>query len=142
MEKEIGFYLKNIFQTMEKNLNKDLETIDLTSTQAHVLIYLYKNKDNVVNQRDIERKFALTNPTVNGILNRLENKNFIKRVVSDIDARNRKIILTDKSISLIKEMQRSAKKMENKMIAGISKEELAIFYKVIKKIANNVQGGN
>ncbi len=142
MEKEIGFYLKNIFQTMEKNLNKDLETIDLTSTQAHVLIYLYKNKDNVVNQRDIERKFALTNPTVNGILNRLENKNFIKRVVSDIDARNRKIILTDKSISLIKEMQRSAKKMENKMIAGISKEDLAIFYKVIKKIANNVQGGN
>ena len=142
MEKEIGFYLKNIFQTMEKNLNKDLETIDLTSTQAHVLIYLYKNKDNVVNQRDIERKFALTNPTVNGILNRLENKNFIKRVVSDIDARNRKIILTDKSISLIKEMQRRAKKMENKMIAGISKEELAIFYKVIKKIANNVQGGN
>ena len=127
MEKEIGFYLKNIFQTMEKNLNKDLETIDLTSTQAHVLIYLYKNKDNVVNQRDIERKFALTNPTVNGILNRLENKNFIKRVVSDIDARNRKIILTDKSISLIKEMQRSAKKMENKMIAGISKEDLAIF---------------
>ena len=77
MDREIGFYLKKIFQTMDKSLNKELETIDLTSMQAHVLIYLYKNKNNIINQRDIERKFELTNPTVNGILNRLENKGFI-----------------------------------------------------------------
>ncbi len=142
MDKEIGFYLKKIFQTMEKDLNKDLENIDLTSTQAHVLIYLYKNKNNIINQRDIERKFELTNPTVNGILNRLENKGFIKRVVSDIDARNKEISLTDKSISLINAMKKSAKKMEDKMIAGISKDDLNVFYKVIKQIADNVQGGN
>ena len=74
MDREIGFYLKKLFQTMEKKLNKDLENIDLTSMQAQVLIYLYKNKNNIINQRDIERKFALTNPTVNGILNRLEKK--------------------------------------------------------------------
>ena len=46
MEREIGFYLKKIFQTMEKNLNKDLEDIDLTGMQAHVLLYLYKNRKN------------------------------------------------------------------------------------------------
>ena len=142
MDREIGFYLKKIFQTMERNLNKDLENIDLTSMQAHVLIYLYKNKNNVVNQRDIERKFELTNPTVNGILNRLENKGFVKRVVSQVDVRNKEIKITDKSTFLISEMKKSAKNMENKMIAGIEKEDLNVFYKVIKKIFNNVQGGN
>ncbi len=141
MDKEIGFYLKRIFQTMEKNLNKDLENIDLTSMQAHILIYLYKNRNNIINQRDIERKFELTNPTVNGFLNRLENKGFIKRTVSHIDARNKEISLTEKSIALINDMKKSAKKMENKMTLGIEKEELEIFYKVIKKIFNNVQGG-
>ncbi len=142
MNREIGFYLKKIFQTMEKSLNKDLENIDLTSMQAHVLIYLYKNRNNIINQRDIERKFSLTNPTVNGILNRLENKGFIKRVISVNDARNKEIKITDKSISLITKMKKSAKNMENKMVAGIEKDELDIFYKVIKKISNNVQGGN
>ena len=127
---------------MEKSLNKDLENIDLTSMQAHVLIYLYKNRNNIINQRDIERKFSLTNPTVNGILNRLENKGFIKRVISVNDARNKEIKITDKSISLITKMKKSAKNMENKMVAGIEKDELDIFYKVIKKISNNVQGGN
>ena len=142
MEREIGFYLKKIFQMMEKNLNKDLEDIDLTGMQAHVLIYLYKNRKNIINQRDIEREFELTNPTVNGILKRLENKGFIKRVVSLNDARNKEIMITDKSISLIVEMKKKAKNMENKMTLGITKEELDTFYQVIKKIFNNVQGGN
>lgn len=142
MEREIGFYLKKIFQTMEKNLNKDLEGIELTSMQAHVLIYLYKNRKNIINQRDIEREFELTNPTVNGILNRLENKGFVKRVVSLNDARNKEIRITDKSISLIAEMKKKAKNMEDKMTFGIEKEELDTFYQVIKKISNNVQGGN
>lgn len=142
MEREIGFYLKKIFQMMEKNLNKDLEDIDLTGMQAHVLIYLYKNRKNIINQRDIEREFELTNPTVNGILKRLENKGFIKRVVSLNDARNKEIMITDKSISLIVEMKKKAKNMENKMTLGITKEELDTFYQVIKKMFNNVQGGN
>ena len=142
MEREIGFYLKKIFQTMEKNLNKDLEDIDLTGMQAHVLIYLYKNRKNIINQRDIEREFELTNPTVNGILKRLENKGFIKRVVSLNDARNKEIMITDKSISLIAKMKKKAKNMENKMTSGITKEELDTFYQVIKKMFNNVQGGN
>ena len=142
MEREIGFYLKKIFQTMEKNLNKDLEDIDLTGMQAHVLLYLYKNRKNIINQRDIEREFELTNPTVNGILKRLENKGFIKRVVSLNDARNKEIMITDKSISLIAEMKKKAKNMENKMTLGITKEELDTFYQVIKKMFNNVQGGN
>lgn len=142
MDRDIGFYLKSIFHIMEKNLNRSLEKIDLTSTQAHILMYLYKNKGKVINQRDIEKKFELTNPTVNGILNRLENKNFIKRTVSQIDARNKEISLTDKSILLINDMFKQAKNMESKMIAGIDKDELNIFYNVIKKIFNNVQGGN
>ena len=141
MNRKIVFYLKKIFQTMEKNLNKELEIIDLTSMQAHVLIYLYKNKNNIINQRDIEREFELTNPTVNGILNRLENKGFIKRVVSHIDARNKVISLTDKSVLLINNMKKSAEKMESKMTLGINKDELDIFYRVIKKMFDNVQGG-
>ncbi len=140
MDRHIGFYFKKIFQIMERNMNKKLEKIDLTNSQASVLIYLYKNKE-IVNQRDIEKKFDLTNPTVNGILNRLENKNFIKRTISLKDARNKEIHLTEKSISLINEMKKEAKQLEKEMIAGVSKEELNIFNEVLRKIFNNMQGG-
>lgn len=138
MEKYIGIYFKKIFQVIEKNMNKKLEKYDLTNTQAFILIYLYKN---IVNQREIEKKFNLTNPTVNGILNRLESKEFIIRSISAKDARNKEIHLTERSVSLINEMRKEAKQLEKEMIAGISKEELNIFNDVLKKIFNNLQGG-
>ena len=140
MNQDIGFYFKKIFQIMEKNMNKKLEKIELTNSQANILIYLYNNKETV-NQRDIEKKFELTNPTVNGILNRLENKNFIKRTISLKDARNKEIHLTEKSISLINEMKKEARQLEKELIAGIPKEELNTFKEVLKKVFNNLQGG-
>ena len=140
MNQGIGFYFKKIFQIMEKNMNKKLEKIELTNSQANILIYLYNNKETV-NQRDIEKKFELTNPTVNGILNRLENKGFIKRTISLKDARNKEIHLTEKSISLINEMKKEARQLEKELIAGIPKEELNTFKEVLKKVFNNLQGG-
>ena len=38
-------------------------------------------------------------------------------------------------------MKKSAIKLENKMTLGIEKDELDIFYRVIKKMFNNVEGG-
>ncbi len=140
MNQDIGFYFKKIFQIMEKNMNKKLEKIELTNSQANILIYLYNNKETV-NQRDIEKKFELTNPTVNGILNRLENKDFIIRTVSLRDARNKEIHLTEKSILLINEMKKEARQLEKELIAGIPKEELNTFKEVLKKVFNNLQGG-
>lgn len=140
MQQDICLLLKEIFQSIEKQKNKNLEKFDLTSIQASILIYLFNEKD-YKNQRDIERKFNLTNPTVNGILNRLESKGFIKRVVSLKDARNKEIHLMDKSLKLNNEMINNARKFENNIINNISQEELNIFYDVIRKINENIKGG-
>ena len=117
-DKDICLIFKEMFQNIEKQKNKNLEQIDLTSIQASVLIYLL-NEGNIKNQRDIEIAFNLSNPTVNGILNRLELKGFIKRVVSKQDARNKEIHLTDKSLKLHEDMINKAKEVENKIIYNI-----------------------
>lgn len=140
MNNDIGLIFKEIVQNIEKQKNKDLQNLQLTSIQASVLIYLLNEKD-IKNQRDIEKRFSLTNPTVNGILNRLEIKGFIVRIVSKQDARNKEIHLTDKSLKLKKEMNSKVKKLEKNLINNISKEELELFYKVVKKINENIKGG-
>lgn len=139
LNKDIGLCFKEIFQKIEKCKNKNLEILDLTSIQASVLIYLLNEKD-YKNQRDIEKEFGLTNPTVNGILNRLETKGFIVRKISKLDARNKEIHLTDKSLKLNSEMKENVKRFENKLMNNISLEELNIFYNVVKKISDNIEG--
>lgn len=139
MEENVGLLLKKIMQTIKKQMDKNLEDLDLTSAQASVLIYLCNNKDIIINQRNIEKEFNLTNPTVNGILNRLESKDFIKRVTSNIDARNKEIHLTEKSLLLDKKMQEKSNYINKKLKQDINDEELKIFNDVIIKMLANIE---
>lgn len=136
---KIGLTFRKIHNLMECKMNRLLEQIDLTSSQTNVLFYLVHNKDRVINQRDIEKRFELSNPTVNGILMRLENKGFIRREVSKLDARNKEIKLTEKFYEIEKQMRKSAHQMQKQLIKDINKDELTTFCIVLEKIANNLK---
>ena len=68
----IGFMVKQINNVFEKDLNEKLRTIGITSSQCAVLDYLFHTSKDEVNQRDVERHLSLKNPTVTGILKRLD----------------------------------------------------------------------
>ena len=93
---EIGFYLSLIKKKMDKHMNEGLKKYDLTKTQRDILGYLHFTDKNPVIQKDIEEHFHISNPTVTGILNRLEQKGFIERKRSLKDKRVRTIVLTKK----------------------------------------------
>lgn len=135
----IGIYFKIISNHFEHCKNKDLEIFDLTVTQAHILMFLILNKDNVINQRSIEKCFNLSNPTINGILNRLEAKGFIVRVKNEIDARNKEIHVTEKSLILQKEMINKMKQSEKEMLSVLSREEQDELHMLLKRIVNNIK---
>lgn len=135
-EKEIGQYFKMIMNILDNKMNNKFDKMGLTTSQTHILMYLLHNEN--VNQRDIEYKFNLSNPTVNGILNRLEKKEFLNREVSQKDARVRDIHLTKKSYELETKIKKVCKGIENEILDGIDKKEL---YKILDQILKNVSKG-
>ena len=68
----LGFLVKQINNVFEKDLNRQLKTIGITSSQCAVLDYLFHTNEEEVNQRDVERSLNLKNPTVTGLLKRLD----------------------------------------------------------------------
>ena len=127
-----------IAHSMENMRNKTLEKMDLTSSQFEILLYLCFKKDEEINQRDLENNFKLSNPTINGILNRLEYKGFIIREMSSKDARCKNIKVTDEAYNLYKQMKKKKKNMEKDLTEGITKEEKETFINIIKKMYDNV----
>ena len=93
---KIGRMLKTIHTAMRTEGNKRLIEKNLTSSQMDILVFIAneEKEKKEINQVDIERHFTLTNPTVTGLLNRLQEKNFIKRVPSKKEARFNSIVLT------------------------------------------------
>ena len=71
----LGFTFKQIHIAFESRCNKNLQQYNLTQSQMDVLVYLKHHENSTVTQRDLEAGLGLKNPTITGILNRLENKN-------------------------------------------------------------------
>jgi len=137
-DKKLGYYFKVMANEMVRNRNKDLEKLGLTSSQCDILLYLIAHYKEEINQRDIEQFFKLSNPTVSGILDRLQSKGFIIRKPSSKDARSKQIELTEKSREVNQDMEQKMQYLEKKLLENVSKDELLIFQKVAKQLHDNI----
>ena len=100
----IGFMFKQISNVYEKEFNRRLRTLGITASQCAVLDYLFTSSKEEVTQRDIEKALSLKNPTVTGLLKRLDEKGFILSVPSNKDKRCNNIYLTEKAYDIRRRM--------------------------------------
>ena len=134
---KIAILVKSIALEFDKFANPILLTYNLTPTQYKVLKYLYSN-DNVIGL-DIQNAFSLTNPTVTGILQNMENGGWIKRVTNPNDSRSKLITLTDKALKQKEELYVIGEKLESSFTECLNKDEYEELKKLLNKLLCNVR---
>ena len=136
--RQIGFLIKQINNVYEKDFNKMLKRLGITSSQCAVLDYLFQSSEEEITQRDIERHICLKNPTVTGLLKRLEEKGFIFSVPSPTDRRCKNIYLTEKAYDIQKKMETNRKKSDKMLTLGMTKREVEAFERALEKVLYNI----
>lgn len=134
----IGFLVKQINNIYEKDFNRMLKSIGITSSQCAVLDYLFHSSKEEITQRDIERHLSLKNPTVTGLLKRLDDKGFILSVPSTTDKRCKNIYLTEKAYDIQKKMEASRKKSDRQLTMGMTQKEVQALKKALEKVLYNI----
>lgn len=134
----IGMLLRMLYFSLVGKCNRDLADIDLTGAQGEVIGYLMSNEGREVNQKDIEKEYGLMNPTVTGILKRLEKKGFIIRLKSRQDERCKIIELTEKGRRIHEKMREKGLEVEKLLLRDIPETEIDTFVKVLKKLIENM----
>ena len=125
-------YVFRLNNALIKQKNRNMSAYNLTSIQADVLMYILNNyQSQEVNQLDIQAVFKLTNPTVSGIIDRLEEKEFIKRVRSERDARYRRLVPLPKGEALFEALRFSAREAEDNIVRNMTPEEAAEFSRLL-----------
>ena len=127
----IGLLLKQINNVYEKDFNNRLRTLGITASQCAVLDYLLTSRKEEVNQRDIEKALCLKNPTVTGLLKRLD-------VPSTKDRRCKNVYLTEKAYDIQRRMEADRKKIDKSLTLGMSKKEKEALVKMLEKVLYNV----
>lgn len=134
----IGFLVKQINNVFEKDLNKKLKTIGVTSSQCAVLDYLFHTNKDEVSQRDVEENLNLKNPTVTGLLKRLDEKGYILCVPNAVDKRRKNIYLTEKAYDIQRRMDADRKKLDKRLTRGMTKKEVAAVTHALEKMLYNI----
>ena len=134
----IGFLIKQINNVYEKDLNERLKKIGITSSQCAVLDYLFQTSKEEVNQRDVERNLNLKNPTVTGILKRLDEKGYILCVPNANDKRKKNIYLTEKAYDIQRRMDANRRKLDRELTRGRTKRVADALRRNLEKLLYNI----
>lgn len=135
---QIGFTVKQINNIYEKELNERLKKLGITSSQCAVLDYLFHTNKEEVNQRDVEKNLSLKNPTVTGILKRMEEKGFILSVPNASEKRKKNIYLTEKAYDIQRKMDADRRKLDKRLTIGLTKKEVEALSRGLEKVLYNI----
>lgn len=119
--------------------NKNMKSINLTSTQSEAIQYILKNKDNKhITAADIMKNLELSQSTVSGIISRLEQKKLIKCSTAPNDKRLNIITVTSEALKLDEKLQQTAIEIENILLSGMSDEEQKEFNRLLQIALDNM----
>ena len=120
------------------NMDARVSRYDVTPAQTHVLLYLQQHGGRVP-QHELAEFLRVKPSTVNGVLDRMEEKGLVRRSVSGSDARRRLIHLTEKGAQQQALVQRSFLDVEEAMVRGFSQEEREALLSLLNRVIQNLK---
>lgn len=132
--KKVSVLIKRSALIFDKYANQLLALYQLTSSQFRILMILYKAPVCSVRQADIETAFSMTNPTVTGLIHRLEKSGLVERVENPKDKRSKLLALTEYAESKRSEFIALADSIEKEMTDGLSEAEAEVLTELLMKI--------
>ncbi|MBQ9148288.1 MAG: MarR family transcriptional regulator [Oscillospiraceae bacterium] len=120
-------------------MSATLASMDLTSSQGHILAFIAHQPDPPCS-RQIEEAFQLSHPTVSGILSRLEKKGFIEFHPDPADRRCKRIHLGEKGRECHSRMDQTIIDNEHRMVQDFTPEERQQFADFLQRAILNMGG--
>ena len=141
MQRRIGYEIREVQQMIHQKMEqfRHENGCELTLVQTRTIGFLIASRGQDVFQRDLEKELRIRRSTASEILNVLERDGYLHRIPAPHDARLKKLVLTDTGRELHEKTKDMIDMLEEQTVAGISKEDLDTFYRVIDQVKNNVK---
>lgn len=138
--KRIGHLIDRFMIGVKSDIDrKYAEAKAISPIQGRIILYLHAmEKADVVFQKDIETFFDIRSSTAAIILGRMEKNNLVARETSAADERKKTVRLTHKAKKLHPKVHAEIVRAEAQVVQGISKRDMAAFFRVLDKMADNL----
>jgi MarR family transcriptional regulator for hemolysin len=145
---ELGLVLFGTARAWRTKLDQRLRPLGLSQGKWRTLIHLSQGGNNLT-QKEIAERMGIEEPTLAGLLNRLQDDGWIQRRESRNDRRCKTIHLQRGSKPVLEKIFNTAHDLRAELIEDISERDLRTCIKVLSKIrdkaerpANGVRNGH
>lgn len=138
-EPSLGPTLGWAAQLAKARMDARVSQYDVTPAQTHVLLYLHHHGGGQVLQHELTGHMRVKPSTMNGVLDRMEEKGLVRRSISGRDARRRLITLTEKGAEQQALFQRSFLDTEKAMLRGFTPEERETLFRLLERVIQNLK---
>ena len=137
--KDIGFLIKKIDEKLGKNINAKLSLVGLTFVQLKVLVFVFESQFQKTTQKEIETFLEVSHPATNGIIRRLEEKEFLTTEITVKNGRmSKNVCITKKGSDFCNGNKHDKEAFEKKFEEWLSKDEKEQFTILLEKIYRNL----
>lgn len=134
-----GMYFKRIHLDIEKEIHTKLSAYNLTKSQLDILNYLDQHPDQMTCQKDLQNYLHVSNATINGLVNRLEQNGYIYRITNSEDKRMVSIHPTEKANQIKDLFLTTIYNLEQKMMAHIAPDKQEELVNLLEQMIQNIE---
>ena len=134
----LGPMLGRCAHLARERMDARMSRFGMTPAQTHVLRYLRQNGGQMP-QRELLENLRVKPSTVNGILDRMEEKGLVERSVSGTDARQRVVALTPAGLEREAEVKQSFLEAEALIARGMTEEETDTLRSLLERVIHNLE---
>jgi len=129
----------------KKKMDMELERLGLTAAQAQVLFYIMlisRRAESEITARDLEQRFRVSNPTMSGIIKRLEKKGFIERSPGALDRRKQQIRIKGEIDFMRRIAEERMEEEKERAFRNFTEEETDRLSELLTKLLYNIEDRN
>ena len=130
-------YVSKLSNKLRRRIDAFSSRDRMSGSEGRTLHFLLAQQTDVF-QRDIEEEFSLRPSTATQLLHKMERGGLIRREALASDARMKRIVVTEKALAYRDAVLADILELEQVLTRDIPPEEMAVFFRVIEKMLDNV----
>ena len=136
--KALGPMLGCCAHLARERMDARMSRFGMTPAQTHVLLHLHQSGGQLP-QRELLDSLKVKPSTVNGILDRMEEKGLVERTVSGTDARQRLVALTLAGRKREEQVKQAFLEAEALIVRGLTKEETDTLRSLLERVIQKLE---
>lgn len=128
----IGRLIKRADVSLSRQMNDFARQSELTGNQMNIIDYLSRQENMADNQQAIENEFNIRRSTTSIILQRMEKRHLVQRIIDPHDRRKRQVQLTSSAQQLVPTVHAYINGKERRLTDHFSPAELATAARVLR----------